>query len=876
MKANAIRSSFLEFFRGQGHTVVPSAPLIPQNDPTLFFVNAGMVPFKDLFTGAEVRDYTRATSSQRCLRVSGKHNDLDNVGQTPRHHTFFEMLGNFSFGDYFKTEAIPMAWELIRGVYGIPEERLWVTIFEDDDEAYEIWRQTGVPGERIQRMGAKDNFWSMGPTGPCGPCTEIFYDHGPKYGREGGPAADDHRYIEIWNLVLMQFEQHADGSRTNLPKPSIDTGSGLERVAAALQGHFSNYDTDLFVPLIQRAAKAADVRYGADDTVDTALRVIADHARATTFLVADGVMPSNMGRGYVLRRIMRRAIRYGVKIGLDAPFMHEMVDQVVLGMGEVHEHLLGRHAFIDEVVRGEEDRFRRTLSRGMALLDGELEKAGQGGTIPGDMAFQLSDTYGFPVDLTELIAKEHGVGVDMPGFDAALEAQKERGRAAWKGSGQQAVDAIWHEVASEVGDTVFVGYDTDTGSATVAALVKRTGEGESTSFQRVAHLEAGDEGAVILDRTTLYGEGGGQVGDSGRVGTFEVTDVQRSSGLFVHEGRATARIEVGDDVTTVANSTRRGHTKRNHTATHLLHAALRQVLGTHVTQKGSLVGPARLRFDFSHHKPMTSEEIEAVEDLVNAEILKNTRLTSGVHTMDAAKDMGAMALFGEKYGDNVRVVSVPGFSVELCGGTHVDATGDIGSFRILAESGIAAGVRRIEAHTGANALEVYRTEKRALMDVASALKTSPDQVLASLAKLADDKKAVERELAELKRELAKAAAGDLLAGAREIGGIRVVAATFDGDLKEQADRLRDQLGSGVVVLGTASGKSVQLVAAVTGDLAGKRVHAGRIISAIAPIVGGKGGGRPDMAQGGGKDAEHLPRALEGAYDAVRDQLAAQA
>jgi alanyl-tRNA synthetase len=872
VKANAIRTSFLDFFSSRGHAQVASAPLIPQNDPTLFFVNAGMVPFKDLFTGAETRDYTRATSAQRCLRVSGKHNDLDNVGRTPRHHTFFEMLGNFSFGDYFKDDAIPMAWELLREVYGIPEERLWVTVFEDDDEAYDVWRRTGVAADRIQRLGEKDNFWSMGPTGPCGPCTEIFFDHGPAHGPGGGPAANDHRYIEIWNLVLMQYEQHADGSRTSLPKPSIDTGSGLERVAAALQGHFSNYDTDLFQPLIQRAAKAADVRYGASDDTDTALRVIADHARATTFLIADGVMPSNVGRGYILRRIMRRAIRFGVKIGMDAPFMHDVVDEVVRGMADVHTHLHSRHAFLEEVVRGEEERFRRTLSRGLKLLDAEIERVGARGTIPGDIAFQLSDTYGFPLDLTEQIAQERDVHVDKPGFDEALEAQKERGRSAWKGSGQQAVDGLWQEIASEAGDTVFVGYDADVGSATVAALVKREGKGDDVTYERVERLESGDEGAVIVDRTTLYGEGGGQVGDSGSIGGFAVRDTQRAAGLFVHHGEAEHPIAVGDDVTTRADGTRRNPTKRNHTATHLLHAALRDHLGTHVTQKGSLVGPNRLRFDFSHHKPMTTEEIQAVEDLVNAEILKNTPLTDGVHTMDEAKALGAMALFGEKYGDRVRVVSVPGFSVELCGGTHVAATGDIGPFRILSESGIAAGVRRIEASTGANALRVFREEQALICTVAQRLKTSPDQLVAQVDKLAEDKKAVERELATLKAQLAAAAAGDLLSDAVEIAGVKVVTTIFDGDLKDQADRLRDQLGSGIVVLGKDGGKSAQLVAAVTKDLAGKRAHAGNIIKAIAPVIGGKGGGRPDMAQGGGKDASQLQAALDEAREVIAEQL----
>lgn len=872
MKANAIRSSYLDFFKNRGHAEVASAPLIPQNDPTLFFVNAGMVPFKDLFTGAETREYTRATSSQRCLRVSGKHNDLNNVGRTPRHHTFFEMLGNFSFGDYFKAEAIPMAWELLREVYKIPEERLWVTVFEDDDEAFEIWRQTGVAADRIQRLGAKDNFWSMGPTGPCGPCTEIFFDHGPEHGTGGGPAVNDHRYIEIWNLVLMQYEQHADGTRTNLPKPSIDTGSGLERVAAALQGKFSNYDTDLFAPLIQRAAKAADIRYGASDDTDTALRVIADHARATTFLIADGVMPSNVGRGYILRRIMRRAIRFGVKIGMDAPFMHDVVDEVVSGMSDVHTHLQSRQAFLDEVVRGEEDRFRRTLSRGLKLLDAEIEKVGEHGTLNGDIAFQLSDTYGFPFDLTEQIAGERNVGVDQPGFDSALEAQKERGRSAWKGSGQTVVDGLWQEIAGEVGDTVFAGYDSDIGSATVAALVKRTGVGDAITFERVERLENGEHGAVVLDRTSLYGEGGGQVGDSGSVGGFAVTDTKRSAGLFVHNGYAERAISVGDDVTTRADGTRRDQTKRNHTATHLLHAALRDHLGTHVTQRGSLVGPNRLRFDFAHHKPMTAEEIQTVEDLVNAEILKNTPLSEGVHTMDQAKELGAMALFGEKYGDRVRVVSVPGFSVELCGGTHVKATGDIGPFRIVSESGIAAGVRRIEAATGMNALRVFREEQTVLSGLAKSLKTSPDQVQASVDKLTDDKKAVEKELATLQAQLAAAAAGDLLTSAIEIAGVKVIATIFDGDLKDQADRLREQLGSGIVVLGKDGGKSVQLVAAVTKDLAGSRAHAGKIISAIAPVVSGKGGGRPDLAQGGGKDASQLQAAIDKALEVIAEQL----
>ena len=872
MKAHEIRRAFLDFFVDRGHTEVPSAGLVPENDPTLYFVNAGMVPFKDLFTGAEAPAYKRATSVQKCLRVSGKHNDLDEVGRTARHHTLFEMLGNFSFGDYFKPEAIPMAWELITQVYGIDPARLWVTVFESDDESYEIWRDTGVSANRIQRLGAKDNFWSMGDTGPCGPCTEIFYDHGPQYGREGGPEADEHRYVEIWNLVLMQFEQHADGTRTNLPKPSIDTGSGLERVAGVLQGKYWNYDTDVFTGLIDRAARIADVRYNADPQTDTALRVIADHSRATAFLIGDGVMPSNIGRGYVLRRVMRRAIRFGVKLGIDQRFFHETVDQVVHDMGATYPELRERHSFIDEVVRGEEDRFRTTLARGMKLLDGHLDTVGKGGVLPGDVAFTLSDTYGFPFDLTQLIAAEHGVSVDEPGFDTALEAQKQRGRAGWKGSGQEAVSGLWKALADELGETVFTGYDKDTDVCTVAALLRTTQSDQGLSYERVEALDPEDRGIIVLDRTPFYGEGGGQVGDTGTIGDFQVRDTSRASGLFLHHGIAQAPLAVGDSVHAHADGGRRDATRRNHTATHLMHAALRSLLGTHVQQKGSLVGPTRLRFDFSHHKPMTAEEIASLEDQVNAQILANTEVSAATHSMEEAQALGAMALFGEKYGDQVRVVSVPGFSVELCGGTHVARTGDIGPFRVVSEGGIAAGVRRIEAHTGLNALKLFRAEQGTLSQLASLLKTPVDQVPAAVNRLAEDKRSAEQQLKALEREVAKSAAAGLLDQVREVAGVKVLAARFDGDLKEQVDRLRDQLGSGLIVLGRDNGKSVQLVATVTKDLAGKSLHAGKIIGAIAPIVGGKGGGRPDMAQGGGKDASQLSAALEAVYGAAEAQL----
>ncbi len=871
MKALEIRQKFLEWMESKGHTQVHSSSLIPHNDPTLFFVNAGMVPFKDTFTGQEQRSYTRATSAQKCLRVSGKHNDLENVGRTPRHHTFFEMLGNFSFGDYFKREAIEMAWSFLTEEMKIDPNRLWVTIYEEDDEAGEIWKSIGFPEERLQRMGAKDNFWSMGDTGPCGPCTEIHYDHGPSVSpEEGGPATEDDRYVEIWNLVFMQFDRDADGHMEPLPRPSIDTGMGLERLAAVQQGVYSNYDTDLFQSLIQRAAKLAGVTYGDDEEADTALRVLSDHARATAFLIGDGVMPSNEGRGYVLRRVMRRAIRFGVKVGLDQPFMHEIVDQVVDDFGAAYPELEERRHFIAEVVQAEEQRFRRTLDRGMRLLDAELDKAGKGGTVPGDVAFTLSDTYGFPVDLTRLIAEEKGVSVDEAGFEAALAEQQAMGRAAWKGSGAKAVGELWHNLATEHGVTTFTGYEHTEGTGRIVALVQKL---DGDDLEQVHSLPPGSKGTVVLDATPFYGESGGQAGDTGTLGDATVTDTRKAAGLHLHEVTVgTIALTEGDEVTAVVDSRQRDASKRNHTATHLLHAALRNILGSHVTQKGSLVAPNRLRFDFSHHKPMTLEEIQQVESQVNEQILRNVALATKVQSFDDAKAAGAMALFGEKYDDDVRVVDVPGFSMELCGGTHVARTGDIGLFRIQTETGIAAGVRRIEAQTGHGALAFVREQEALLHDAARALKTEPANVTAAIDKLKDDKRTADKALQKLQTQLASAKGDELLDKAEEIGGVKVLITRIDGDLRKQADLLRDKLGSSVLVLAGQKGPKVILLAAATKDIAGKRVHAGNVIKEIAPMVGGRGGGRPDMAQAGGSDAGAIDGALAHAKAMVTQML----
>jgi len=869
MQANEIRRKFLEYFQKQGHRGVASSSLVPANDPTLFFTNAGMVQFKDLFTRLEQRDYRRAVTVQKCLRVSGKHNDLENVGRTPRHHTLFEMLGNFSFGDYFKAEAIEFAWKLLTVELGIPAERLWVTVYEKDDEAETLWLQQGVPPERIQRLGEKDNFWAMGDTGPCGPCSEIHYDHGEAYGPPGGPAAESPRWVEIWNLVFMQFERSSDGTLTPLPRPSIDTGMGLERIAAVLQGKYSNYDTDCFTPIMARVSELAGFAYGQGGEADVAVRVIADHARAAAFLVGDGVMPSNEERGYVLRRIMRRAIRYGVKIGLKEPFLWKAASAVIDHLGEAYPELRERRGFIEEVVRGEELRFGETLEKGLHLLEGvfgQLKDNAQSATIPGDMAFRLYDTYGFPLDLTRLIAEERGVGLDEEGYKHAMEAQRAAGRAAWKGSGEAAVDQVWHGLAAELPATTFLGYEHDSAEGKSLALLQ--------DGQRVELLQAGAQGWLILDQTPFYAESGGQAGDAGTIqapnGSIRVEDVRKvQGGLFAHkiqvvEGEIATNQSLGLSV----DAPRRDRTRLNHTATHLLHAALRAVLGDHVTQKGSAVDADRLRFDFAHHKPVSPEELRTIEDMVLDQILGNRAVETRVTGIDEARAAGAMALFGEKYGEVVRVVSVPGFSVELCGGTHARRTGDIGLFRILSESGVAAGVRRIEAITGIAAYRFVREREDRLRGAAQILRTTPDLLEEALQRLQEDRKRAEKELESLRVEIARAKAGDLKAMAKEFSGVRVLAAEFLGDpkaLREEADRLRDSLGSSLVVLAARGEGVVNLVVTVSKDLAGKRFHAGNIVKELAGMLGGGGGGRPDMAQAGGKDPARLPEALERVY-----------
>ncbi len=861
MTSAELRARFLDFFRRHAHAVVPSSGLVPQNDPTLYFTNAGMVQFKDVFTGKERRPYSRATSVQKCLRVSGKHNDLDNVGHTPRHHTFFEMLGNFSFGDYFKAEAIRYAWDFLTDELGIDPDRLWVTVYEKDDEALAIWRdQVGVPEARIQKLGEADNFWSMGPTGPCGPCTEIHYDHGPAIsGDTRGPAGGDARYVEIWNLVFMQFDRAADGTMTPLPRPSIDTGAGLERVAAVVQGVYANYDTDLFQPIMRRAAELAGVEQHRDTTTDIALRVIADHSRAAAFLIADGVMPSNEGRGYVLRRIMRRGIRYGVKLGLEGPFLHETVQAVIAHFGEAYPELRERSDFIRDVVKIEEERFGSTLHRGMALL--EKVFAEQPSRVPGETAFVLYDTYGFPLDLTQIIASERGLEVDTVAYERLLEEQRARGRANWKGSGEASIAAIWHELAEDVG-VRFTGYDADADEGAVRALVS---EGA-----RATALLPGQEGEVLTDTTPFYAESGGQVGDTGVIrwegGEAEVLDTTKPAGdLHVHHVRVESGIlRVGAQVTLEVDAARRNRSRLNHTATHLLHAALKQVLGGHVMQKGSLVGPDRLRFDFSHHKPMTAEELRKVEDLVNEQILANHPVATEVQDVEAARRGGAMALFGEKYGDRVRVVQVDAFSKELCGGTHARRSGDIGLFKVVSEAGIAAGVRRIEAQTGFGAQAYVRELENTARAAAGELKTSPDKLLDAVKRLLDEKARLARELEAARREATRASAGDLADRAVVIDGVKVLAAELNADAKvmrEEADRLRDTLGTCVVVLAARDPDGVRLLVAVSKDLAGGRYNAGKIIGALASMVGGKGGGRPDLAQAGGKEPAKVPEML---------------
>jgi alanyl-tRNA synthetase len=858
-----IRKIFLDFFREKGHEIVPSSSLVPGNDATLLFTNAGMVQFKDVFLGQEKRPYSRAASSQRCVRAGGKHNDLENVGHTARHHTFFEMLGNFSFGDYFKKEAIEYAWEFLTEVMKLPEERLWVTVFEEDDEAADLWlNHIGVSRERLSRIGAKDNFWSMGDTGPCGPCTEIFYDHGPEVpgGPPGTPEEDGDRYIEIWNLVFMQYDRDTEGNLNPLPKPSVDTGMGLERLAAIMQGGHSNYDIDLFQYLIRAIAELA----GEKDLSKASLKVIADHIRSCSFLIVDGVMPSNEGRGYVLRRIIRRAARHGNKLGLHEPFFYKLVAPLVRQMGEAYPELAKAQTQVERVLKQEEERFEETLDYGLRILE-EAIASMKGNLIPGETVFKLYDTYGFPVDLTADIARERGLEVDTEGFEREMEAQRERARAASQ-FGAEYTEALDIDVATE-----FTGYDHDEDRGRVLALLH---DGKA-----VDSLEAGQEGRVILDRTPFYAESGGQIGDTGELTAddlrFQVTDTQKQGQAFAHIGTVVeGRLCVGDEVFARIDSARRQAIKLNHSATHLMHAALRRVLGEHVQQKGSLVTDQRLRFDFSHFEPVKPAELREIERIVNAQIRENTDTHAAVMSMDEALKEGAMALFGEKYGDEVRVMKI-GFSTELCGGVHVHRAGDIGLFKILSEGGVASGVRRIEAVTGAGALDWVEQESARLEHIVHLVKASPSDVEDKVELLIEKSRGLEKNLEQLKVKLASQAGSDLSAQAVEIDGIKVLAAELEGadvkTLRETLDQLKNKLGQAAIVLATVNEGKVVLVAGVT-KAETARIKAGDLVNHVAQQVGGRGGGRPDMAQAGGSDPSGLARALESVLDWVTEQL----
>ena len=857
-----IRQAFLDFFHSKGHQVVASSSLVPHNDPTLLFTNAGMNQFKDVFLGLDKRNYSRATTSQRCVRAGGKHNDLENVGYTARHHTFFEMLGNFSFGDYFKHDAIQFAWELLTSEkwFALPKERLWVTVYESDDEAYEIWeKEVGIPRERIIRIGdnkgapyASDNFWQMGDTGPCGPCTEIFYDHGDHIwgGPPGSPEEDGDRYIEIWNIVFMQFNRQSDGTMEPLPKPSVDTGMGLERIAAVLQHVNSNYDIDLFRTLIQAVAKVT----GATDLSNKSLRVIADHIRSCAFLIADGVMPSNENRGYVLRRIIRRAVRHGNMLGAKETFFYKLVGPLIDVMGSAGEDLKRQQAQVEQVLKTEEEQFARTLERGLALLDEELAKL-SGDTLDGETAFRLYDTYGFPVDLTADVCRERNIKVDEAGFEAAMEEQRRRAREA-SGFGADYNAMIRVDSASE-----FKGYDHLELNGKVTALF--------VDGKAVDAINAGQEAVVVLDQTPFYAESGGQVGDKGELkGTnfsFAVEDTQKYGQAIGHIGKlAAGSLKVGDAVQADVDEARRARIRLNHSATHLMHAALRQVLGTHVSQKGSLVNDKVLRFDFSHNEAMKPEEIRAVEDLVNAQIRRNLPIETNIMDLEAAKAKGAMALFGEKYDERVRVLSMGDFSTELCGGTHASRTGDIGLFRIISESGTAAGVRRIEAVTGEGAIATVHADSDRLSEVAHLLKGDSNNLADKVRSVLERTRQLEKELQQLKEQAAAQESANLSSKAIDVNGVKLLVSELSGVepkmLRTMVDDLKNQLGSTIIVLATVVEGKVSLIAGVSKDVT-DRVKAGELIGMVAQQVGGKGGGRPDMAQAGGTDAAALPAAL---------------
>jgi alanyl-tRNA synthetase len=885
-RANDIRTGFLDFFAKNDHLVLPSAPLVPRHDPTLMFTNAGMVPFKNVFTGQEKAKSPRAASSQKCVRAGGKHNDLDNVGFTARHHTFFEMLGNFSFGDYFKERAIALAWELLTKKFELPADKLLITVYVDDEDAASLWKKiSGFSDNKILRIAGSDNFWSMGDTGPCGPCSEIFYDHGAHLpgGPPGSPDQDGDRFVEIWNLVFMQYEQREDGSRVDLPHPSIDTGMGLERIAAVMQGTHDNYAIDLFKTLIAASVELTGV--AAEGGNAPSHRIIADHLRASSFLIADGVLPSNEGRGYVLRRIMRRAMRHAHLLGAKEPLLHRLAPTLIGEMGRAFPELSRGEDLIEETLKLEESRFRETLERGLRLLDEAVESLKPGDTLPGEVAFKLYDTYGFPYDLTEDALKAKNIGVDAEGFGVAMEHQRAEARKSWAGSGEAATEQVWFELKEELGATEFLGYETETASGEIVALVK--------DGARVDKLIEGDRGIVIVNQTPFYAQSGGQVGDQGTLSigedvVFDVEDTQKKlHGLFVHQGALQkGTLLRGQTVTLDVDHTRRTTTRAHHSATHLLHEALRQVLGQHVAQKGSLVEPGRLRFDFSHPKPMTADEVAAVEDMANAMILQNAPVETHLMTPDEAIEQGALALFGEKYGEEVRVVSMgvaPGspkageaYSIELCGGTHVARTGDIGLLKITGEGAVAAGVRRVEALTGEAARSFLDAQDGRVREAAELLKVSPEEMLERLAAVVDERRKLERQLADAKRELAlRPEGGDSAAGAavRELGSVKLLARTVHGvspkDLRGLVDEAKQQLGSGIVaVVGVSDEGKAGLIVGVTKDLTGT-YSAVDLVRAGAEALGGKGGGgRPDLAQAGGPDGARADVALEAIAAAI--------
>jgi alanyl-tRNA synthetase len=871
---NDIRTTFLEFFRKNGHEVVSSSPLVPRNDPTLMFTNAGMVQFKNVFTGQEHRDYSRAATSQKCVRAGGKHNDLENVGHTARHHTFFEMLGNFSFGDYFKENAIEFAWNLITKEYGLPKDKLLVTVYHTDDEAHGLWKKiAGLTDDRIIRIPTSDNFWSMGDTGPCGPCSEIFFDHGDHIwgGPPGSAEEDGDRFIEIWNLVFMQYEQMANGDRVDLPKPSIDTGMGLERIAAVLQGKHDNYDIDLMRALVEASADATNT--DPDGPHNVSHRVVADHLRSTSFLIADGVLPSNAGRGNVLRRIMRRAMRHLHMVGTQDPTMYKLVPALVSKMGGAFPELVRAQALIEETLKLEEQGFKTMLDRGLKMLDDATDGMDAGATLSGDVAFKLYDTYGFPLDLTADALKERKIGIDEAGFTTAMEEQKAKARAAWSGSGEAATEEVWFDINDRDGATEFLGYETETAEGVITSLIKDGAEVKSAS--------KGDEVAVLANQTTFFGESGGQQGDAGVIKTekgaiIEITDTQKKLGaLHVHLGKVTeGDVKVGDAAEFRVDHTRRSSLRANHSATHLLHAVLRKHLGDHVTQKGSLVAADRLRFDISHPKAVTAEEAAVIEADVNSLIRENSEVTTRLMTPDEAIELGAMALFGEKYGDEVRVVSMGlpvanehAYSLELCGGTHVKRTGDIGMFKIVSEGAVSSGVRRIEALTGADAAKYMSARENVLTTVAADLKAVPEDVPARVKALQEERRRLEREVSDLRKKLATAGSGAASGGDafKEVNGVKLALRALDGipakELKGMVDELRDQMGSGIVALVSGDGGKASIVVGLTEDLTAKFSAVDLVRIGVEKLGGKGGGGRLDMAQGGGSDPSQADAAL---------------